>query len=208
MRRREITQFARGHLPSSQQCQSQLSWLPCALEGILSLEWKMSLQPKNFKAKYTCYKMVNGCSRRSPRRSHYLYSYLTKPRFGKFQQPITVNTHRLKCGISHHFSFWKYFSTLIAQNTCTKCRIQNNEGLVVMKFSSVKGPHLAMVAEPELKLGSNPEHSRLALWVFPEWRERLLNVVSGTCRFLPLSKPLFSHYNVEIIIPTLHTSQM
>lgn len=42
--------------------------------------------------------------------------------------------------------------------------------------------------------------------VFAEYRKKTLNVVSGTFKFLPLFKPLLSHYKVEIIIPSLHAS--
>lgn len=78
------------------------------------------------------------------------------------------------------------------------------EGVVVIRFSSVKEPRLVTTAEPRLNLGSSPRALRLQyLGVLLNGRTKTLRVVPGTCKFLPLSKPSFSHYKVEIIIPVL-----
>lgn len=40
------------------------------------------------------------------------------------------------------------------------------EGVVVIKFSSVKEPRLVTAAEPRLNLGSSPERSDYSIWGF------------------------------------------
>ena len=66
------------------------------------------------------------------------------------------------------------------------------EGLVRIKFSRVKGPHLVTVAEPGLKLAQAQTAQTTVFGGFTEWRKKTVTAGPGTCKFLPFSKPVFS----------------
>lgn len=81
------------------------------------------------------------------------------------------------------------------------------QSLVVIKFSSVKDLAGCQLPSQDLNWAQTQSTQTTVFWVFAEWRKKTLNVVPGSCKFLPLSKLSLSHPQVELVRPTLLASQ-